>query len=231
MSKQMQKKLKQVTSILAALVFMVISAYASKKTKQDKQQKAPAVKVQQESQETVLPIAEPTVQTEQNASKKKTVRQATESKAPAVTEKQTAPTPAPALPSAQTTKDTAVKQKAQTTPEVSTHRPAPEENTGGWTTIPPPDFKPKSKWHRSNLERHWEKHQAEFPEFHNEQEYGVAALYFFEHPPKGTLTKTNGDGDRMFYHQDSNTFGVLTSDGTAKTMFRPSAGINYWRRQ
>ncbi|MCQ2396864.1 MAG: hypothetical protein MJ106_04110 [Lentisphaeria bacterium] len=56
-------------------------------------------------------------------------------------------------------------------------------------------------------------------------------MYFFEHPPKGTLTKTNGDGDRMFYHQDSNTFGVLTSDGTAKTMFRPSAGINYWRRQ
>ena len=121
---------------------------------------------------------------------------------------------------------------ASLTPPTKTEPRKPAaEVTNGWTTKPPPDFIPKARWHRGNLERHWEKHGAEFPEFKSAQEYGDAALYFFEHPPVGTLTKTNAEGDRLFYHQASNTFGVTTADGVPKTMFRPNAGINYWRRQ
>lgn len=98
--------------------------------------------------------------------------------------------------------------------------------------LPPKDFVPKIRWHQSNLERHWEKHKAEFPEFKTVKEYGDAALYFFSKPPQGTLTKVDKEtGDKKFYHQPSNTFGVTTSEGFPKTMFRPSAGINYWRRQ
>ena len=96
----------------------------------------------------------------------------------------------------------------------------------------PEDFKPKIRWHQSNLERHWDKHKAEFPEFKTAKEYGDAALYFFSMPPQGTLTKVDKEtGDKKFYHRPSNTFGVMTSQGFPKTMFRPSAGINYWERQ
>ena len=98
--------------------------------------------------------------------------------------------------------------------------------------LPPKEFVPKVRWHQSNLERHWDKHKAEFPEFKTAKEYGDAALYFFSKPPQGTLTKVDREtGDKKYYHQTSNTFGVTTSQGIPKTMFRPSAGINYWRRQ
>ncbi|MBO4528117.1 MAG: hypothetical protein IKX30_15125 [Victivallales bacterium] len=98
--------------------------------------------------------------------------------------------------------------------------------------LPPKEFVPKVRWHQSNLERHWDKHKAEFPEFKTAKEYGDAALYFFSKPPQGTLTKVDKEtGDKKYYHQTSNTFGVTTSQGIPKTMFRPSAGINYWRRQ
>ena len=232
MSTPMKKRLKQALSVLVVLVIMAISAYTSKKPTQDDSQKSSSVNTYQEPQEDVLAsAAAPNAEPERKSSEKKSVKSSS-GKAPVVAEKQTVPGPqSEALPVAQTQKENFAVQKVSAPVEVSAHRPAVSEAPMGWTTIPPPDFQPKGKWHRSNLERHWEKHQAEFPEFHNEQEYAVAALYFFEHPPKGTLTKTNRDGDRMFYHQDSNTFGVVTSDGTAKTMFRPSAGINYWRRQ
>lgn len=227
----MKKLLKQALSILGVLVIMAISTYASKKQTQDDSQKAPSVDVSQESQETVLPATPPSTGAEGNSSAKESVKPSSSDSASAVTAKPPQTETPAAVPVSQAPKEISAKQKSQGVSEVSAHRPAISEASSGWTTIPPPDFKPKGKWHRSNLERHWEKHQAEFPEFHSEQEYGAAALYFFEHPPKGTLTKTNRDGDKMFYHQESNTFGVMTSDGTAKTMFRPSAGINYWRRQ
>ncbi|MCQ2403932.1 MAG: hypothetical protein MJ202_09435 [Lentisphaeria bacterium] len=222
----MKKLLKQVLSILGVLVIMAISTYASKRQTQDNPQVAPSADVSREAPETVLPNAG----AEADSSATEAVKSSEDSASVAAEKPQLAELPS-AAPVSQAPKKIPVKQKSQGTSEDSGNRPAMAEASSGWTTIPPPDFKPKGKWHRSNLERHWEKHQAEFPEFHSEQEYGVAALYFLEHPPKGTLAKTNRDGDKMFYHEESNTFGVMTSDGTAKTMFRPSAGINYWRRQ
>ena len=94
-----------------------------------------------------------------------------------------------------------------------------------------PAVVPQARWHRSNLERHWEKHGAEFPEFHSAQEYGDAALNFFQNPPQGTLTKVRPDGEKLYYHPPSNTFGVTAPDGTPKTLFRPSGRMNYWNRQ
>ena len=94
-----------------------------------------------------------------------------------------------------------------------------------------PTVAPRARWHQSNLERHWEKHRAEFPEFHSAQEYGDAALDFFQNPPEGTLTKVRPDGEKLYYHPPSNTFGVTAPDGTPKTLFRPSGRMNYWNRQ
>ena len=90
---------------------------------------------------------------------------------------------------------------------------------------------PQARWHRSNLERHWEKHGTEFPEYHSAQEYGDGALRFFQNPPQGTLTKVRPNGEKLYYHPPSNTFGATAPDGTPKTLFRPSGRMNYWNRQ
>ena len=87
-------------------------------------------------------------------------------------------------------------------------------------------------WSQKNLQSHWSKHRAEFPEFKSAAEYGDFALKFFRDPPPGTLRKTRGkNGDRLYYHPESNIFGATTSGGIPKTMFRPDKGIRYWKRQ
>lgn len=88
------------------------------------------------------------------------------------------------------------------------------------------------QWAPDNLKRHWAKHRAEFPEFRSEQEYGNFALKFFREPPPGTLRKTRGkNGDKLYYHPESNVFGATTAGGIPKTLFRPDKGIRYWKRQ
>ena len=89
----------------------------------------------------------------------------------------------------------------------------------------------RSRWHNSNLQRHWEKHRAEFPEYHSAEEYGEGTILFVDNPPEGTLRKTTAEGDQMFYHPPSNRFAVVTADGTIKTCFKPDQGIRYWNRQ
>lgn len=88
------------------------------------------------------------------------------------------------------------------------------------------------EWSPNNLQQHWAKHRSEFPEFKSAEEYGNFALKFFRDPPPGTLRKTRGkNGDRLYYHPDSNIFGATTAKGIPKTMFRPDRGIRYWKRQ
>ena len=86
-------------------------------------------------------------------------------------------------------------------------------------------------WHQRNLERHFEKHRVEFPEYKNAQEYGKAAVKFFTAPPPGTQFKRRANGDRLFYYEKENLFGVTTKHGFIKTFFRPNRGKNYWKRQ
>jgi pyocin large subunit-like protein len=87
------------------------------------------------------------------------------------------------------------------------------------------------KWHQSNLERHFQKHRAEFPEYKTAAEYGKGAVEFFSKPPKGTELKRRNNGDKLFYYEKRNIFGVSTKDGFIKTFFRPDKGKKYWQRQ
>ena len=93
------------------------------------------------------------------------------------------------------------------------------------------DKKVVFKWHRRNLERHFYKHRAEFPEYKNVKEYGDGAVKFFNKPPEGTKFKHRSNGDRLLYHEKNNFFGAATKDGIIKTFFRPNRGIRYWNRQ
>jgi filamentous hemagglutinin len=79
---------------------------------------------------------------------------------------------------------------------------------------------------------HWKKHGAEFPEFQNSKQYVEGAKRFVTDPPTGTLTKPGSrPGDTLFYHPETNTFGVRGADGAPRTMFRPTDGAKYWERQ
>ena len=127
--------------------------------------------------------------------------------------------------------DKAPQVAEQTAPQVV------EQKTQVIAEQPPPvqkESKPQytiHRWNQNNLQRHWEKHQAEFPEFHSAEEYGDAALQFFRNPPEQTLVKTRTDGDRVYYHPPSNNFGAVSSDGYPKTFFRPDRGRQYWEKQ
>jgi pyocin large subunit-like protein len=82
-----------------------------------------------------------------------------------------------------------------------------------------------------NAEEHWEKHGAEFPEFHNARDYEQGALAFVTNPPPGTLTKSNDRGDTLYYQPSTNTFAVKDRRGEPRTFFRPDSGRAYWERQ
>lgn len=77
---------------------------------------------------------------------------------------------------------------------------------------------------------HWNKHKADFPELVNSTQYVEAAHTAVTHPPSGAFTKARGR-DTLFYDPTTNTFSVKGADGSPKTMFRPTDGINYWNKQ
>jgi pyocin large subunit-like protein len=54
---------------------------------------------------------------------------------------------------------------------------------------------------------------------------------FVEHPPKGTLTMTRANGDKLFYDPKGNVFAVASSAGAPRTMFKPDEGMAYWEEQ
>ncbi len=130
----------------------------------------------------------------------------------------------------------AVKPVAVTQPKKAA-TPANVERPSGKSAVPEapaPQVKEshgRAHWHHGNLQRHWEKHCAEFPECADAEAYGAAAAALADNPPEGTLRKTMAEGDQMFYHPPTNRFLVMTADGTIKTCFKPDQGINYWRRQ
>jgi hypothetical protein len=88
-----------------------------------------------------------------------------------------------------------------------------------------------SKSSVQNAFGHWQKHGTEFPEFHNAAQYVEATKDFINSPPLGTLTKVRPNGDKLFYNPANNTFAVQAPDGSPRTMFRPTTGINYWNKQ
>ena len=137
---------------------------------------------------------------------------------------------APPTPTTTTTQQRIVQEEAASQPERVVQK-APETKARPKAPQVQEESRSHAHWHRANLQRHWEKHQAEFPECASAEAYGEAARALADNPPEGTLRKTTADGDQMLYHPPTNRFLVMTADGTIKTCFKPDQGINYWRRQ
>lgn len=89
----------------------------------------------------------------------------------------------------------------------------------------------KDKSPVENAYGHSTKHGGEFPDYKNSVQYVQAARDFVNNPPAGTLTKTRPNGDTLYYDPATNTFASKNKDGAPKTMFKPTAGMEYWNKQ
>ena len=87
------------------------------------------------------------------------------------------------------------------------------------------------EWTYDSLNRHYNKHKAEFPEYKSASEYKLGSESFFIDPPLGTQIKIAPNGDRIYYHEKSNTLGILTKWKTPKAFFRPKNGKKFWKKQ
>ncbi|MBU1347160.1 MAG: S-type pyocin family protein [Alphaproteobacteria bacterium] len=54
---------------------------------------------------------------------------------------------------------------------------------------------------------------------------------FTTRPPAGVDTATRPNGDTLLYQASTNTFAVVSRDGTPRTMFKPDDGPTYWAEQ
>ena len=65
----------------------------------------------------------------------------------------------------------------------------------------------------------------------NIDEFVQKAHGFVSQPPKGTLTMTRNNGDKLFYDPKGNVFAVASRAGAPRTMFKPDEGMAYWEEQ
>lgn len=62
-------------------------------------------------------------------------------------------------------------------------------------------------------------------------EFVQKAHGFVSNPPKGTLTMTRNNGDKLLYDPKGNVFAVASKAGAPRTMFKPDDGMAYWEEQ
>lgn len=63
------------------------------------------------------------------------------------------------------------------------------------------------------------------------EDYLVRIKAFTESPPSGVEKVSRPNGDTLFYQASTNTFAVVSRDGTPRTMFKPDDGPTYWAQQ
>lgn len=84
----------------------------------------------------------------------------------------------------------------------------------------------KDKTSVENAYKHWQDHCPDFPEIKNAKAYVEKAISFIKSPPEGTLVKLRENGDKIYYHPDSNIFVVENKFGCPKTMYKPNTEIH-----
>ena len=78
---------------------------------------------------------------------------------------------------------------------------------------------------------HFIKHRAEFPELSTSVEYLARARAIVSGRAGGFAVHVTASGDKYFYNAKSNEFAVLSGRNIIRTLFKPKAGVAYWRRQ
>ncbi|MEG1427416.1 MAG: hypothetical protein RSC76_06975 [Oscillospiraceae bacterium] len=82
------------------------------------------------------------------------------------------------------------------------------------------------------MKEHYRKHVIERGEFGDItiEEYLQQAQALISSTDQEILTKTEGDGDTVFYRESTNEYAVLSKDGYIRTYFKPTRGIDYFNR-
>lgn len=79
------------------------------------------------------------------------------------------------------------------------------------------------------LEAHHAKHAAEWQPPPTRQQYLARARQLLNEPATDNiLGHQRSNGDIMRYNKTTNDFAVMRSDGTIRTLFRPTNGLDYW---
>lgn len=169
-----------------------------------------------------------------------TAETVTEAKTEAATETQAQTTAASEV---QTTAEavTEAKTEAPTKKETKTEAPTKKETKTEAPTEKETETQAQTTaayvWHEFASQKlfddHYEKHvivQKEFGDITKEQ-YLQMVNDLLNATGDNILTKTEEDGDLLFYNVDTNEFAVMRPDGIIRSYFKPSAGIDYWNRQ
>ncbi len=100
-----------------------------------------------------------------------------------------------------------------------------------------PDFRGRPLWSSNrrysaveNADYHFRRNGRDF-DADTVDAYVAKAHDFIRKPPRGTLTLTRANGDRLLYDPSDNVFAVATREGAPRTMFKPDDGMAYWERQ
>ena len=87
-------------------------------------------------------------------------------------------------------------------------------------------------WGNSDsLVDHFAKHGADFSATSPTDYANKAQAFYNAANQNGYLTKVDSSGTMRIYDPSTNTFGSYNSDGTTKTLFKPTAGMSYWNSQ
>jgi len=62
-------------------------------------------------------------------------------------------------------------------------------------------------------------------------EFVETAHNFVADTPRGTLTYSRRNGDKLFYDPKGNVFAVASLAGVPRAMFKPDEGMAYWEEQ
>lgn len=128
-----------------------------------------------------------------------------------------------AIPARDHSATPAVEQTVEYEPDA---REAPTPRIGG-----KPMWSSNAKYSaEENATYHFERNGAEFGA-KDVDAFVRQAHDFVTDPPRGALTLTRANGDRLIYDEKSNTFAVATKDGAPRTMFKPDDGLAYWEKQ
>jgi pyocin large subunit-like protein len=65
----------------------------------------------------------------------------------------------------------------------------------------------------------------------SEDEFLTKVHAFIDSPPKGVLTLTRSNGDKLMYDPQQNIFAVADKQGAPRTLFKPKEGQAYWDKQ
>lgn len=80
------------------------------------------------------------------------------------------------------------------------------------------------------LNGHFGDHGSQF-NAKSKEDYLEKAKQFFSGSGDDYLQYTRPDGDVVKYRSSDNTFGVISNDGTIRTMFKPKEGAAYFEQQ